>query len=88
MANHKSAEKRARQSLKRQAVNRKTVGSVRTAETKLRKAMAAKDAKAAQTLLVEFSSRVGKAAQKGRIPMERASRKISRLSQQVHALVK
>lgn len=88
MANHKSAEKRARQSLRRQAINRKTMATVRTAETKLRKAMAAKDAKAAQTLLIEFTSTVSVAAQKGRIPTPRASRKISRLSQQVHALAK
>ncbi len=88
MANHKSAEKRARQSLRRQAVNRKTMATVRTAETKLRKAMTAKDAKAAQTLLIEFKSTVAVAAKKGRIPAPRASRKISRLSQQVHALSK
>lgn len=88
MANHKSAEKRARQSLRRQAINRKTIGAVRTAETKLRKAMAAKDTKTAQTLLIEFTSTVSSAAQKGRIPTPRASRKIARLSQQVHALGK
>ena len=88
MANHKSAAKRARQSVKRQATNKKTLGTVRTAETKLRKAMAAKDAKAAQTLLVSFESTVIKAAQKGRLPFRTASRKVSRLSQQVHALGK
>lgn len=88
LANHKSAEKRARQSLKRQAVNRKTIATVRTAEIKLRKALTGKDVKGAQAALVEFSSRVSKAAQKGRMPFERASRKVSRLSKQVQALVK
>ena len=88
MANHKSAEKRARQSLRRQATNRKTIGSVRTAEIKLRKALSAKDAKSAQAALIEFSSRVDKAAQKGRVPASTAARKISRLSKHVHALGK
>lgn len=88
LANHKSAEKRARQSLRRQATNRKTIGSVRTAEIKLRKALSAKDAKSAQAALIEFSSRVDKAAQKGRLTASTASRKISRLSKHVHALGK
>lgn len=88
MANHKSAEKRARQSVKRQAINSRTIAAVRTAEVKLRKALAAKDAAAVPALLITFKSRIDKAAQKGRLTRETASRKIARLSKQVSALAK
>ncbi len=84
MANHKSAEKRARQSLRRQAVNAIAVKKVRTFEKKLRKALVGLDKASLPTLLKDFSSQVAKAAKKGIIPSERASRKVSRLSQQVY----
>lgn len=86
MANHKSALKRARISVRRNAINMKTLGGVRTAEKKLRKAITGKNKEESAKALIEFSSRVSKAAQKGRIHYKTASRKISRLSKAVASL--
>lgn len=86
MANHKSAAKRARQSEKIAAVNSRNKSSVRTAEKSLKKALAEKNADAAKKALVNFSSRMDKATQKGVFHPKTASRKVSRLSKQVNAL--
>ncbi len=86
MANHKSAEKRARISLRRRAINAKTLSKVRSLEKKVRKAVTAKDKDESSKALVEYSSAIAKAAQKGRVPSRTASRKISRLSKAVSTL--
>jgi small subunit ribosomal protein S20 len=86
LANHKSAEKRARISLRRNAINTKTVGGVRTLEKKLRKSIAAKNKDESAKDLVAYSSAIAKAAQKGRVHSRTASRKIARASKAVHAL--
>lgn len=83
MANHKSSEKRARQTTRKNAVNAQTMGEVRTFEKKLRSAITSKDKETSQKLLVNFSSKVAKAAQKGRLHVKTASRKISRLAKAV-----
>lgn len=62
------------------------MGEVRTFEKKLRAAIGKKDKSESQTLLVAFSSKVDKAAQKGRLAKETASRKVSRLSKLIAAL--
>jgi len=86
VATHKSSEKRARQDIKKTANNQKTLGAVRTAEKKLRTAIASKDAKTSTELLKKFSSTIDKAASKGVIPAKTASRKISRVSAQISSL--
>lgn len=86
MANHKSAEKRARVSARRNAINSKTMSSVRTLEKTVRKALAGKDKDASLKALVAYESGMAKAAQKGRVPTRTASRKIGRLSKAVAAL--
>lgn len=86
MANHKSAEKRARQSIKRNARNTATEKSVRTWEKKLRKAVEQKDKKAAGELLSTYVSKIGKAAAKGVLKKPMAARKVSRLSSLVSTL--
>lgn len=86
MANHKSAIKKARMSLRRQAINSKTMAEVRTLEKSLRKAIASKNKKDSETALTAYSSKVTKAAQKGRIKFATASRKVSRLSKAVSAI--
>ena len=83
MANHKSAIKKARSSLRRNTINSRTLGEVRTVERKLVKAIASKNKDESTKALVEFASKIGKAAQKGRLPFERASRKMSRMSKAV-----
>ena len=86
MANHKSAEKRARQSIRRNAINSKTLAELRTFERKLRTSVGAKDKKASEELLVAYMSKMGKAAQKGRIRTETVARKVGRISKQIAAL--
>jgi small subunit ribosomal protein S20 len=86
LATHKSAEKRARQTVNRTARNAQAVSAVRTVEKRLRIALASAEAKTAQDLLGEFASRIQKAAGKGRIHFKNAQRKISRLSAAVHKL--
>ncbi len=83
MANHKSAAKKARMSVRRSAINSKTMGGVRTVEKILLKAISGKKADEAAKALVMYMSKMGKAAQKGRIHFSTASRKISRLSKAV-----
>ncbi len=86
MANHKSAAKRARQSVQKKTFRSRTKGSVRSAEKKLRQAIAGKDQTLAQTLLTQFSSKIDKAASKGVYHYRTAARRISRAAQQVHKL--
>ncbi len=83
MANHKSAAKRARQSIKRNSVNTRRKSTVRTHEKNLMKALAAKDIKALPELLKSLTSNFMKAAGKGALNKSTVSRKIGRLSARV-----
>ena len=85
MANHKSAAKRARQSVKKNARNNASLGAVRTAEKKLRAALAAGDKTNAATLLTTYVSKISKAATKGVLHTKTAARKVSRLATRVSA---
>lgn len=78
MANIKSAEKRNRQRITREARNRVVRGSARTAIKKARVAIAAKDPNAAE--LVRGAERaLDRAATKGVIHENNAARRKSRL---------
>ena len=55
-------------------------------EKKVRKTIAAKQKDEAGKALIEFSSTIDKAAQKGRMPVRTAARKISRLSKAISAI--
>lgn len=83
MAQHKSAAKRARQAVKKNAINTARKSTVRTAEKSLTSAIKTKDVKAAQTLLSNYVSKIMKAAQKGVMTKQTAARKVARLSTQV-----
>lgn len=87
MANHKSAAKRARQAVKKNAVNNKRRSTVKTAEKNLSKAITQKKTADLSALLASFTSSVMKVAQKGSLSKQTASRKVARLSKQVHALL-
>jgi small subunit ribosomal protein S20 len=87
LANHKSAAKRARQSVKRAAVNKNRKSTVRTEEKKLIKALETKEVGALPALLSAFTSKLAKAAQKGVFTKNTASRKIGRLSARVSAIL-
>lgn len=88
MANHKSAEKRARQAKRRQVFNSRTKNALHTIEKRLKKAVGDKKVDEAKLILVEITSKVDKAAKKGVIHARTASRKVSRLSKQVQTLLK
>lgn len=79
MATHKSAEKRARQSIRRTSRNGKVRSGVKTAEKSLVSALQTKSADTAK-LLSEYTKKIMSAVSKGVIKKETASRKISRVS--------
>lgn len=87
MANHKSAEKRARQSIRRTKRNTEVKSTVKTFEKHLVKAIETK-AKDIETHLRNYVSKVMGAVTKGVIKKETASRKISRLSTRASAATK
>jgi small subunit ribosomal protein S20 len=80
MANHKSAIKRHRQSLKRRDRNRDARAAVRTAIKKVRALVAAGDENGAKTSMLEAERAIAKASSKGLYHKKNASRKISRLA--------
>lgn len=86
MANHPSAEKRNRQRIKRTLRNRAVKSSVRTLVKRVRAAIATKDQAAAKVALEVAIKAVDKAASKGVVHVKAASRTVSRLASQVHAL--
>lgn len=83
MANHKSAEKRMRQTERRNEVNRRNRSRLRTQLKKLRAAIADGDAAEAQTLLPETVSLIDKSIQKGILHPNAAARYKSRLTSSV-----
>ena len=86
MANTKSAQKAARQTARRTEVNKSRRSEMRTFVRKVEEALAAKDPKAAEQALSDAAPRLARAAQKGIIHKNAASRKISRLAKRVRAL--
>ena len=84
MAQHKSAAKRARQAVRKNKVNTERKSKVRTGEKSLLNAIQKRDLKAIPQLLSYYTSQMMKAAQKGAFSKTTASRKIARLSAQVH----
>lgn len=86
MANHKSAEKRIRQTQTRTAVNDARRSRIRTFIKKVATAIAAKDAGAAQAALKEARPELQRGVSKGVMHANTASRKLSRLAAQVKQL--
>ncbi len=83
MANHASAEKRARQNVKRRVINRARKGEMRTAIKSVLTAVDTGDADAASVALKSAVSLIDRAGQKGVIHRNQASRRVSRLTAQV-----
>ena len=79
MATHKSAVKRARQSLRRRARNRNLRSRMRTAVKQARAALPG-GGEPASAALKEAESLLRRAASHGLIPKKRASRHVSRLA--------
>jgi small subunit ribosomal protein S20 len=86
VANHASAKKRVRQTIKRTARNRHIRTTVRTCVKRVRAAIEAGDAGAAKKALVEAVSQIDGAVSKGLYHRKTGSRYISRLTHQVNTL--
>ena len=80
MPNHKSAEKRVRQSEKRRAINRGHRSKVRTYIKKLRTALESDNSEDVQKALPEVMSVIDKSVQKGVMHKNAAARYKSRLT--------
>jgi small subunit ribosomal protein S20 len=83
---HKSAIKRHRQSVKRQARNQTIRIRVRHTVRELREIIAKKDVATAEAKLRSATATVRKAVTKGVLHRNSADRRISRLSKQIAAL--
>ncbi len=86
MAQHKSAKKRARQTVKRNARNRAVRSELRGGVKEARTANDSGDAEGAAGALRRAEALLRRAASKGVIPKQRASRTISRLAKAKHQL--
>ena len=86
MATHVSAEKRARQTVRRTKTNTSVTSALKTFEKKVRDAYEKKDAKVALVALQTLASEFDKAASKGVVHAKKAARKVSRLSKLVNGI--
>lgn len=87
MANHKSAEKRARQTIKKTKQNNQRKSIVKTFEKKLIAAIEAKSPEV-KALLSNYVSKAMAAVNKGVFRKETVARKVGRLSSQVSKALK
>ncbi len=86
MANHVSAEKRARQATRRRLNNRMQRGAMRTAIKRVHAAIEAGDRDAAAEALKQAVPLIDRAGRKGLIHKRQASRRVSRLTAHVKGL--
>jgi small subunit ribosomal protein S20 len=86
MANTKSAQKAVRKIARRTEVNKSRRSEMRTYVRRVEEALAGKDAKVAAAALHEAEPLIARAAQKGILHKNTASRKIARLTKRVNAL--
>jgi small subunit ribosomal protein S20 len=86
MAHHASAEKRTRQRTKRTARNTAVRSAVRTAIKKARTALDGGDAQGAAESVRSASKALARAARKGVIHANTASRKTGRIQAALHKL--
>ncbi|MEM6996854.1 MAG: 30S ribosomal protein S20 [Myxococcota bacterium] len=88
MANHKQAEKRNRQRVKRRARNLQHLSTMRTYIKRVRRALAGKELDDAKAQLPKALTAIAKAASKGVIHRNTASRYVSRLTKAVGGATK
>ena len=86
MANHKSAEKRIRQTEHRTAVNKARVSRLRTFVKKVEVAIESGDKAAAQAAFLAAQPELHGGVNKGVIHKNTAARKLSRLNSRIKAL--
>ena len=88
MANHKSAEKRARQTIKRNELNRTRRSVIRALAKESEVASDSGDAKKAKEALQCAESALAKGASRGTLHWKTAARKTSRLAKRAKAAKK
>ena len=86
MANHKSALKRHRQSLKRNLRNRMVKTRIKNVVKAVRQAVDEKDAEKASVALNEAAAMLDRAASKKVIHKRQAARRISRLQSAINKM--
>ncbi len=84
MANHKSAIKRHKQSLKRNARNRSARTRMKNLVKTVRTAISNNDKESAEVALKDATVALDKSASKGVIHWKKAARKVSRLAKAVN----
>ena len=86
MANHTSAKKRIRQTIRRTTVKRSRRGAIRTELRTVEEAIASGDKKLAQTAFKAAEPALMVGVVKGIIHKNTATRKLSRLSKRIKAM--
>ncbi len=86
MANHKSAEKRFRQTVKRTEINRSRVSRVRSFVKKVELAIASGNQEEAQSAFRAAQPELQRAVTKGIAHKNNVARKLSRLNARIRAL--
>jgi small subunit ribosomal protein S20 len=86
MANHKSAEKRARQTVRRTEVNTARRSRLRSFVAKVEDAIQTGNKGAATEALKEAQPEIQRSVKKGVLHRNTASRKISRLAHRIKAM--
>ena len=86
MANHKSSEKRAKQDIKKNLVNKTNESQMKTSVKKVRDAVVAGDKKAAAEFFKSAQAELRKLAKTGVIKLNTAARRTSRLASQINTL--
>ena len=83
MANHKSAKKRSRQTIKRNEINRQVISQLKTNINKFTELLKVKNKEDLDKSLSSINSSLAKAVKKGLIKKEYVSRKLSSLSKKI-----
>ena len=86
MANNPSAKKRARQAVKRTAINKSRISRIRTFVRKVEDAIAKGDVEAARIAFANAEPEMRRGVTKGVLHLNTVSRKISRLASKMKAL--
>ncbi len=86
MANHRSAKKRIRQTVRRTAVNGNRISRIRTFVKSVEQAIESGDKEAAATAFRAAQPEIHRGVTKGVLHKNTAARRLSRLSRRIRAL--
>lgn len=86
MANHKSAKKRIRQTVRRTIVNRNRLGRIRSFLRGVEEAIAGGDQTKARAALSVAEPEMARGARRGILPRNTVARKVSRLNSRIKAM--